>query len=445
MNCGEAIRALACEVQDASTALSELRTAISCHHSETFSLLWSDFLKRQTHREFFDLLIFSRQGSQLIAALAHRSSLERTMLHGLDCSSAQTSIIVAVLGSLSELVTEKYYEDENTRRAAFVEMAGEGLEQILQLGDLDIAIQVGQITSSRSITTFSDELHGQGVLKSALDMACSGCFDLDRSKQFLDFARNCRKNLNPDFQALRAMIEHNSVALFQRCVEDGTDVSGCDEDGQNLLHCMILAGFYTLVPVSLVISYGTDPNHPDRNSQTPLHLAAKVGSPLLVKELLDKGAESSAVDNDGASVLFHAIDSRNLSVVEMILEALEANLKGSQVVSLFGQFLNRIIPKLRDHSSSSSAEDCLIEFGTFSYDNTEDGMTALLLAARNHDTKIVGTLLRHGARLDAMDSNGNTALHYAIDGSENEINDVISCSPKNPSCRETKRETLHYT
>lgn len=431
LNCLEAIGALVHQVPFSwELAPSELETAVSCHRLGTFNLLWSEYLNR-SHDKTFDLFIQHRKGSSLISALAKRSSLERTMLHGPNSSSARKEITTAVILSLYDLVTQKYFDDEVLRLTShriFGEIVGEGLEQIIEYGDLDVAIEVRQTIASRTFAPSPNEPYGQGVFKIALSMACSGIFDFGRSKRFLDFARDCSKDLNPDFQALKTMIEHRSQALFLRCMEYEISLKGFDEEGQSLLHYIIKTGFYALVPISLVISRGADPNHASKEGQTPLHLAARRGLPLIVKGLLADGADPSAADKTGTSVLLQAVISRNTSTVTEILEALKAKVETSQSMV---PLLNT--SQTTSHFLSNPSYKSNFEYRRIDQDNMIDrynkreSPTALHMAAKNHDLEIVRLLLHHGADPEVRDSDGNLALHYAVQGTTNGVNAAISC------------------
>lgn len=54
-----------------------------------------------------------------------------------------------------------------------------------------------------------------------------------------------------------------------------------------------------------------------------------------------------------------------------------------------------------------------IEYGSDVNENF-DGVTPLMLAARYNRVEIIKLLLEKGAKLDAKDDRGNTALYYAV-------------------------------
>lgn len=421
LNCPEAISVLLYEAQRLCGEFMfegpEIEESVSCHRSEIFSFIWSNCLKNGKTSELFKVFC-SKERVHLIAALAKKSSLERTIMHGPNRISAQTNIIKSLITSLYDLIIHTYRREENVSHVAFTRIVSEEVEEIIGLGDLEIATDVRQAMMSCAIASSSDRPYRQGVFKAAVHMACSGYFDLERSKKFVELARNCGQDLNPDFQVLRTMVDYKSEALFKSCIEGDMKVNGCDEDGQSLLHHMINTGFYAYVPFRLVISRGADPNHLDSEGLAPLHLAVRLGLPLVVDDLLANGAGPSSVDNSETSILLHAVTFRNVTIVAKVMEALEAEVEVSEL-SQASQKRHRVL--------SQDAYRSILDYGTIDRGHTGRGTTALQMAARSCDTEIVRTLLYHGANADARDPDGNSALHYAFLGNPNKSEVVVSC------------------
>ncbi|CAF9915113.1 MAG: hypothetical protein ALECFALPRED_009983 [Alectoria fallacina] len=332
-------------------------------------------------------------------------------------------MINTLIVSLSALVTHRYCKQKSLQLAgnvAFAKLVSVGIEQILELGDLDIAIEVRQTMSSRAVASSLDKPYRESVLKAALHIACSGYFDFGRSKQFLAFSQDCRKDLNPDFQALKTMIEHKSESLFRFCVEDGMNVSGCDEDGQGVLHYMINTGFYQIVPISLVISRGADPNCASREGQTPLVIAIDLGIPLVVQDLLAEGAEPFGADPSGSSSLLHAVATQNYAVVARTLDAFEGKME-----KYFNEYPLSQASQIKQYFLSYGGDR--VEDEMIGLDITGEGSTALQIAAKHYDIEILRLLLSSGASLDVRDPDGNVALHYAVQGKPNNADGAIAC------------------
>ena len=436
LNCREAIRALITQLgnpfalRSSKIEPSDLETAVSCHQSETFSLLWSNLLGKVQAKELINAFIYTPNGSILIGALAKRSTLERTILHGPIRAGAQTKMINVLISSMSDLITGEKYDHNRlglTSDVAFMGLMSEGVERVLELGDLEIAIELRQMITFQAFAPHLDKPCRHRLCQAALKAACSGYFDLERSKQFLDFARDSKKEKNTDFLALKFMMEHKSEALFRSSLEDGLDAAGCEMDGQGLLHYMINTGFHSLVPISLLIVNGADPNHASKDGQTPLNLAIEMEMPLIVNELLDNGADPDYASKDGQTPLNLAIEMEMPLIVNKLLE------KGASPFisdkngpsALVNAVVTRKYPFVVQIFKMCKASIDRLE--AIDLDKDRESSVALPIAAKYHDIEMIKLLLRNGARTDVKDSRGDVALHYAVQGPTSGANGAVSC------------------
>ena len=311
-------------------------------------------------------------------------------------AEAQSKMIKVLTLSISDLITHEKCDPQKLGLAsdvAFAELMSGGVEQALELGDLEVAIELRQTITFQAFATHLDKRCQDRICQAAFKVASSGYVDLERSKQFLNFARDCIKDEEPDLHALRTMMEHKSESLFRLCLEEGLDVKGCAEDGQGLLHYMINTGFHSLVPISLFIDKGADPFHASNNGQTPLNLAVEMGISVMVNEMLSKGANPLAAENNGSSTLHHATNSWNYPVVE--------------------------IRKMWNENK--------YRLGVIDSDKNKKASVALQTAAKYHDIEMIKLLLRNGARTDLEDSHEDVALDFAVQGPTSGPNCAVSC------------------
>eukprot|EP00644_Phytophthora_capsici_P000335 jgi/Phyca11/100155/e_gw1.4.895.1 len=107
---------------------------------------------------------------------------------------------------------------------------------------------------------------------------------------------------------------------------------------------------------------------------TPLHNAARTGSPGCVSHLLQAGAQYSIKNVNGSIPLHHACYSEkpNAEVVRLLIEA------GSDVNALDAQ-----------------------------------GCSPLIVAAKTNQTEVIDFLRKHGADASLKNSFGENALHFA--------------------------------
>jgi ankyrin repeat protein len=167
---------------------------------------------------------------------------------------------------------------------------------------------------------------------------------------------------------------------------------------------IMLASYYGhRVIVKLLLEKGAEiESKDDEYGRTPLSWAAKNGHKEIVKLLLDKGADMEAKDKDGRTPLSLAADMECEAVVKLLLE------KGADIEA-----------------------------------RNKDGFTPLLLAALNEDEAIVKLLLEKGADIEAKDSRyGRTPLSLAASyeleaivklllekGADIEAKDKYGCTP----------------
>ncbi|KAB5536197.1 hypothetical protein GE09DRAFT_343208 [Coniochaeta sp. 2T2.1] len=138
----------------------------------------------------------------------------------------------------------------------------------------------------------------------------------------------------------------------------------------------------TDVVARLLLDAGADIYPRDAQARTPLHIAARAGNEAVLKLLLERNAEMEARDKQGRTPLLTAIhrpleheSDENLAVIEQLLGA------GADIEARFGQ----------------------------------DDWTPLLLAV-HYDLRLVSRLLLDkGADAGAKDSRGRTALDIAAE------------------------------
>ena len=124
-----------------------------------------------------------------------------------------------------------------------------------------------------------------------------------------------------------------------------------------------------------ILCTGHNPNCRDEDGNTPLHIAADEGRTILVKMLVWAGAdvEARAGDMNATPLLVAAANGQTGTALALLLElGADPNPAGAT------------------------------------------GTTALEIAARNNDVRLVLALLQHGAEVDARSSNGWTPLHAAV-------------------------------
>jgi ankyrin repeat protein len=190
-----------------------------------------------------------------------------------------------------------------------------------------------------------------------------------------DFLRNtplCEAMLSKNMECVKALLALSDLSIVAR-------------DGMNALHssvaCLSLECLELLLPLVSDVDVRTQPGL-DPSSvfhQTALHLACHLGEPEMAKALLRRGADRMARDSVMWTPLMWAAQHGHLSCC----------------VLLVGQPGR---PKMTPAEVSAPGKN---------------GYTALHIAADFGHEKVCGVLIEAGARLDAVDSDGDTPLMLA--------------------------------
>ena len=162
-----------------------------------------------------------------------------------------------------------------------------------------------------------------------------------------------------------------------------------------------------------LLEKGADPNARDENGVTPLHLAAYWGRVEIVKLLLEYRADQNAKDKFGVTPLHRAAYMGHVEVVKLFLKhGTNPNVQNKDGVTPLYAAAYRghvdVVALLLKHGANPNAKD-------------KDGMTPLYVAVLNGHVDVVRLLLEHGADPNIKDKNGVTPLHVAASGDRVDI------------------------
>ena len=168
------------------------------------------------------------------------------------------------------------------------------------------------------------------------------------------------------------------------------------------------------------------------NGSTPLHSAAACGAVEIIDYLLYKKASLTATDNYGLTALHYSIHNIRFRSLDDLIAPRKAHLSGffvhdNRYISVDGlRWLDTLV-KLLHRGSNVDAVDV-------------DGQTALHIAAHYGLADAVNVLLQMNASMEMKDKNGKTPMEVAFENAPVE-------SEQFPSFRATKiedvREHLH--
>ena len=160
----------------------------------------------------------------------------------------------------------------------------------------------------------------------------------------------------------------------------------------------------------IAVETGADVDHTDSAHETALHKAARGGHDDCVTLLFELGADVNYLNKDGKTPLNLALERHHDSVVGFLMQQ-----RGTLGLCSITQFDSSGRTPLYLAASDGRVSSCeaLIQAGANV--NTGKGRhTPLMEATSNGHERVVNLLICAGAKLDERDSQGETALLYAV-------------------------------
>jgi ankyrin repeat protein len=198
--------------------------------------------------------------------------------------------------------------------------------------------------------------------------------------------------------------------------------------------------------VQLLVEMGAEPNARFDFGKTPLQVCAwNRGRYDIARFLIERGADARAVDNEGTTILWLAVeqagwDGSRLPFIKLLLEngadpnrAVSRTSDGvgaaaSGSASLPGDGTLELIYPLQQAVLSNVPElvEVLLVGGADPNMMIADGSCSMLhLAVILDRHRVIKTLISHGAALDAKDSQGKTPLELAVEQKRDHIADIL--------------------
>ena len=195
----------------------------------------------------------------------------------------------------------------------------------------------------------------------------------------------------------------------------------------------------TTEAVDSVIQYGADVNI-THGGTAPLVIACKRGHYGIVERLLQEPINVNVINSDGKSALYFAVLASSEILTALVFEGANPNIRDNDgwtpfdhairfkkldALSILLQSPHQIdyVPKFPEHKiplhlacqeSTEMVVHVLIRYGA-DVNRKHNGMTPLMVACKSGHHVIAQRLLQEpNIDIDAIDSNGKSALHFAI-------------------------------
>ncbi|XP_068228794.1 transient receptor potential cation channel subfamily A member 1 homolog [Palaemon carinicauda] len=224
------------------------------------------------------------------------------------------------------------------------------------------------------------------------------------------------------FTPLLYTITQQSLECFEILLKKGVNVDACDKGGQSALYHAVVHHYVQGRMVEKLLKFGADVNL-EVKGQTLLHVAARVGNPRVLQELLDaKPKNIDMLDNSKLSPLHLAAENGHRDCCEILKKA-GAN------CSVRNKHKETPLMLAVKNSYTKTCE-VLLENSKASVNEVNNFHQTPVIIAANKNTAasvfVLRTLLKHQPDLTATTSNGDTALHYAAKcGSAEKCRDLI--------------------
>ncbi|KAJ8668006.1 hypothetical protein QAD02_009669 [Eretmocerus hayati] len=195
---------------------------------------------------------------------------------------------------------------------------------------------------------------------------------------------------------LHYAVTAGDVRSVEQLIRAGADIHTVDKNGMTCLHLAFRPVKKELEDrihgiVRLLLKAGSKIEANDKDGKTPLVHAVILGNAKCIQQLIRSGANAKVTDNEGLSILHHAVRS-----------------------PMFVNECFDVIPLLLEAGTSLESRD-------------QNGLTPLTFAAAHGCTQLVEALIESGADVNATDLEDRTVLHHVLD---NDLSHSVSVETK---------------
>jgi len=233
--------------------------------------------------------------------------------------------------------------------------------------------------------------------------------------------------------ALAWAAHRDDLETAELLIRAGANVNSANDYGVTPLALACANGNAAMVETLLMA--GADPNAALPTGETALMTASRTGNLEAVKRLLARGADVNAKESfRGQTALMWAVDQKHPEVVQALIDrgadvharsssgftpllfaARVGDIGSARILLAAGADANAVTPRPEDGEADKDRSRGFNGGGRpYSYRAAPYNMSPLLMASASGHEALSIFLLEHGADPNAADSNGATAMHYAV-------------------------------
>ncbi|KAE8155613.1 ankyrin repeat-containing domain protein [Aspergillus tamarii] len=232
---------------------------------------------------------------------------------------------------------------------------------------------------------------------------------------------------------LMLSITYKNLELLKALLSDPrTDPNIVDHFGQSPLHLAVYRNSPQMIQL-LLQSAWTDVNSWDNNRQTSLVLTAELQKSRATSSLLSiPTVNIDHVDNDGCTALWYAVDECNTEIIQQLME------RTSDVHDYWNQAYNKTLFQLAIERGCELAVIRLLQKSDSGHRPEDEGDnhliydddTCFFMAVVSNQVSIARILLARGANINAYNEDGQTALHVACRYNNPRLVDLLLSHPQ---------------
>lgn len=267
-----------------------------------------------------------------------------------------------------------------------------------------------------------DERDGRTALMKAADQG----FD-ELVKLFLDRGADVNATSYSGKTVLMSACPKCSAGTIERILDMGADINAACEDSSTAL--MRAASSRDINVIILLLERGANVDARDQNGRNPLMWFSREGNTAAVKLLLEKGCDVNSVDKQGMSALMHASSENHAEVIELLKSFGAEELYGGKQLNLEDAINSNdlaLVRELLDKGADVDATEeddyqnitnlmyasrdgkyemvrLLLDYGANVNHKSYYGITALMFASTHGHYEIIKLLLDKGASVNEVD------------------------------------------
>nr|XP_018911872.1 PREDICTED: ankyrin-1-like [Bemisia tabaci] len=259
-----------------------------------------------------------------------------------------------------------------------------------------------------------NELNSCG--KTTLHIAVEKGF-VELTKKLIEVNSNINA-LTPDEKTpLVIAAEGGNVALVKLLLEQpNLDVSRL-QHGKTPLHIACEKGHTNIVKVLLADNRCSHYINTYFNGKAPIHIASEYGQTEILSNLLEKELDVNAVDDDGCTSLWIAIEKNQEKCAQILLKDERVDVKTRH-------FSQTPLERALKEKNTNISKLIIDRVGDIDITD-EGGLNPLHRAVDEGMLDVVDYLIKKGANIQSKTKNGNTPLHIAAMDGHTEVAELL--------------------